>query len=186
MQSQPGEAVCEGGSGGADPQAEQGWGAQAGREGPEAWGLVLARAPAPSPARPSLLGLHPCQSVRESSSSICPAPRDEGGGLRVPPSVTAAGTDVPQSGWAGEGGQAGPGSVCRQQSRNEGTWALHGRGRVTTPGTPGWSRAGTVPLSHCPLLGTATSSPAPGPLTIPAAAAPGSASGKSSCQIRRC
>lgn len=76
---------------------------------------------------------------------------------------------------------------------------------------PGWpwlrvraagGRAGTKALGLCTAecgsrsrdtrpeqalpLGTATSSPAPGSLTTLAAAAPGSASGRSSCQIHKC
>lgn len=35
-----------------------------------------------------------------------------------------------------------------RQSRNEGTWALHSRVQISTPGTPGWSRAGTVPWAR--------------------------------------
>lgn len=99
---------------------------------------------------------HPCKSVHESSSSICPAPRDECGGLHIPPSVTAAGTDVPQSGWDREWGRLAlaPCVGSRRQSRNEGTWALQGRVRIAAPGTPGWRELALSPghshIQPCP------------------------------------
>lgn len=126
-------------------------------------------------------------SVNPAAASVQPQGMRVGGSVLPPVSQQQAQMSPRVAGPGREARLAlAPCAGSGRQSRNEGTWALHGRGRVTTPGTPGWSRAGTVPLSHCPLLGTATSSPAPGLLTIPAAAAPGSASGKSSCQIRRC
>lgn len=148
-------------------------------------GLVLARAPAPiscpaeSPGAP-----HPCPRVRESSSSICPASRDECRGLCIPPTVTAAGMDVPQCSWGWRAGPGWPCPVCRQQggrAQHEGTWALHSRVSFAAPGAPcqehGWQR----PPGHR----THPALPQP-QLTTHAAAAPGSASGKRSCQIRRC
>ncbi|KAF1552212.1 hypothetical protein FQV19_0009054, partial [Eudyptula minor] len=122
--------------------------------------LVLARAPAPiscpaeSPGSP-----HPRQSVRESSSSICPASRDERRGLHIPPPPVSQqqAQMSPSAAGDGEQGWAGPASGASPEA-----------GLAACPGAP------------------AASSPAQPQLTTHAAAAPGSASGKRSCQIRRC
>lgn len=164
-------------SGGADPQAEQGWGAQAGREAPELWGLVLARAPAPSPARPRLLG-HPILarvSMNPAAASV--QPQGMGVGGSISPQCHSSRHRCPPE-WLGQGvGQAGPGSVCGQREAEQ-------ERRHLGSARPSADRC-SWDTWHCPL-GTATASPAPGLLTIPAAAAPGSASGRSSCQIHRC
>lgn len=153
------------------------------QKSPQGLGFGPCHSPSSISCQAKSLGTpHPCKSVHESSSSICPAPRDECGGLHIPP-VSQQQAQMSPPEWLGQGvGQAGPGSVCGQREAEQERRHLgSARPSADRCSWDTWLERGW----HCPL-GTATSSPAPGLLTIPAAAAPGLASGRSSCQIHRC
>lgn len=125
-------------------------------------GLVLARAPAPTSClAKSPRAHHPHQSVRESSSSTCPASRDEHRGLHKPPSVTAASTDVPQCSWPFL--CAGSGEAERSMKALGLCTAECG---LLLPGHLTGSRVGSIPRGTSRIQPCPSSQPAQPPLLV--------------------
>lgn len=114
----------------------EGLGGPGRQRSPRDLGFGPHQSPSSISCQPSLLGHPVLASVHESSSSICPAPRDECGGLHIPPVSQQQAQMSPRV--AGMGSGAGlalaPCAGSRRQSGNEGTWALRSRVRIPLPG----------------------------------------------------
>lgn len=138
-----GHCVCDG-EGGQTRQVRLG--PQGGtQEAPE--GLVLAGAPAPISSSAEAPGAsRPCQSVHESSS-ICPASRDEHGGLHIPP-VSQQQTQMSPV-WLGMESRAG--WPCTGSTKALGLCTAT---QVRRPPTPHWEQGWQRPQ------GTSGTSPA--------------------------
>lgn len=99
---------------------------------------------------------HPCQSVHESSSSICPAPRDGCGGLRIPPVSQQQAQMSPSV--AGTGSGAGwPWLRVQAAGGRAGTKALG----LCTAECGSLLLAPLAPLAPCPGHGHSQPSPRP-------------------------
>lgn len=143
---------------------------QAQREAPKVWSSATAPTPTSCPAEPP----GPGQSICESSSSICPASREERGGLHAPLVSQQQAPMSPSAAGAGEWGRAGPAATCRLSSARRHLGFAKPSAVLAAPGAGG------------ALAARATTSHVQPQLTSPAAAAPGSASGRRSCRTRRC